>query len=79
MTTTNEQRACFASIALEAYSQHIYKLPLEEIRKHNFFDLKELCQDLISDILHFANQNSINVESMPASAELNYEEELYQV
>ena len=79
MTTANEQRALFASVALEAYAQHIYKLPLEEIRKHNSFELKELCQDLISDILHFANQNGIDVKSMSTSAEINYEEEVYQI
>jgi hypothetical protein len=76
ITTINEQRASFASVALESYSRYIHKLPLEEIRKHNAFDLRELCQDLVSDILHFANQNGIDVEPMVASAQLHYEEEL---
>lgn len=74
MPNPNLDRINFGLHALQPFAQKLYQCSLEHLASE---DQADLCADLISDVLHFANDHNLNTADILKRGKANFLNEIH--
>lgn len=72
MEPNNEQRAAWAGEALKAFFRQVTMTDLEDPAEGEPDDHEDLVADLITDLLHYADEHGFDPDMLMARAMSNY-------